>query len=377
MYNQCLTDQDVKATEYIATTFDDWTKKTKTRGDNKPEYYQYLTRPDGKPLSEQDCLFLNRLINWTKGNKEASTTYWWLLKNKYPHKRHPRTINRMFKNVSNYITGKFKNNQIINGVEERDKIKVERVADFDYKMIEAIQKSIEENKPNNSTKCRPSLTKMSTMDDENVNPSTYIYNKTINKTTDNQDNQFQNIKKLNYTEDIETNEAKIVTTEIVKTSENRLAKEESVGITQAKKQNIEFVESANSLVGKQNITSYYQSLEVVGKDGKKYKATPLMYYRLNDAIFREAIALSQKKDYEPGRVRVIIRNILEKKPNTAIYGGRQGFINYLVKAINGENDYDYNYQQTEEEQALSMAEIANAKRIQLEKELVKNEIQWF
>lgn len=96
-------------------------------------------------------------------------------------------------------------------------------------------------------------------------------------------------------------------------------------------------------------------------------------------MIQTAISRSNKTHYKSWRVWVIIRNILEKKPDKTVYGGRRGAINYLVKAINGEKDYQYEYKYppTNEEPAISMAEISNMKRIQLEKELVKNEIKWF
>jgi len=144
---------------------------------------------------------------------------------------------------------------------------------------------------------------------------------------------------------------------------------------------VEFVESAESLRGKQHITSYHRKLKTVktiGKDGKTYNAPYLRDFPFTDSMLQEAISESNKPHYPTGKVRAILEYLLQQKPNMQIYGGRKGFKNYTVKVINGENDYDYQKQnpQSKEDKAMSMAEISNMKRIQLEKELVKNEIKW-
>ena len=213
-------------------------------------------------------------------------------------------------------------------------------------MIEEITKSEEQNNQNYSLKCQPSATQMSTMDDTNVNPSTYIYKKTIKITTDNHDNQFLNSKNFS-SESVETKEAKIATSEIVENSESWLAREEYEVNTQ------------------RNI----KTVEVKGKDGKTYNAPYLRDFPFTDKMLETAIFQSKKPHYTTGKVRAILEYVLEKKPNMQIYGGRGGFIKYLVKMINGEKDYEYAYKYppSQEERAISMAEREDAEQIELAK----------
>jgi hypothetical protein len=401
MYNPSVTNNSNNTSGFIATTFDDFTKKKKARSENRKSYYGYLVRPDGSPLSEKDCLLLDLCIQWTKGGKICTSTYTWLLDNKFPRQKHTRTVSRTFYNISLYIKSNFKNSQIINGVVEKDKIKIERVADFEQKMIKAITKLEEQNDKNNSSKCQPPETEMSTMANKNVTPSTYIYKKTIKNTIDNNDyqnNQFLNSENFSRDECVETKESKIETSEIAKPAASQLAEEEVI-YTEAEIANyeyaeepdyadvpveileegleyeevespntnnnsVEFVEKPENLKKTQSITSHYQSVEVKGKDGNTYKATPLKHYQFNDGIILEAISRSNKPHYKSEKVRGILSYILQKKTNMLVYGGRYGFINYLVKLINGEKDYEYEYKYppTQEERAVSMAEIQAEKQ---------------
>ena len=121
-------------------------------------YYKHLTRPDGSMLSEKDSLLLDLCIQWTKGGKVATSTYAYLLEEKFPRQNHPITVKRTFDNISLYINAKFKNTHIIDGKEFKDKIRIERVNDFDLKMDAAMEKSNEKRNQNISTKCRSSKT---------------------------------------------------------------------------------------------------------------------------------------------------------------------------------------------------------------------------
>jgi len=361
-------------------------KKYKSTRDIKEDYYNQLVRPDGTPISSDEGLLLNLVTHWTKEKPVATSTYEWILKKKFSRLNHIKSIKRKFENISLYVKCKFEQKQIIDGEVHYNKLRIERVADFDAKIAQAKRKEIEQQ-------CPHLKTQMSTAMEQNVHtssPSTpevtrdleppikNTIKSTINDNHDYQHNQFLNSKNFS-SECVETEKAKIATHEIVENLENELANEKCKATSQAKKQTIEFIEKPESLKGTQSITSHYQSVKVKGKDGKTYKATPLEHYRFDKAILLEAISRSNKKNYTPERIWIIIRNILEKQPKTLVYGGKQGAINYLVKAINGEKDYEYEYkyQPTKEERALSMSEISNMKRIQLEKELVKNEIKWF
>jgi len=108
--------------------------------ERRRDYYQHLMRPDGSPLSEKDSSLLDLCIQWTKGNKIAISTYAYLLKERFPRQNHPITVKRTFNNISLYIKGEFKNTHVIEGEEFKDKIRIERVVDFDLKMNIAIEK---------------------------------------------------------------------------------------------------------------------------------------------------------------------------------------------------------------------------------------------
>jgi len=105
---------------------------------------KYLTRPNGKPLSEQDKLLLDWLIHITENKKIATTTYAYLLENKFCHKLSKRTVKRTLENISLYIEAKFYNKYEENGDVVLNRIVLTRLADFDKKM----QKAVDEFKLN-------------------------------------------------------------------------------------------------------------------------------------------------------------------------------------------------------------------------------------
>jgi hypothetical protein len=59
-------------------------------------------------------------------------------------------VKRTFANISLYVHAEFKNIQIIADKKIRDKIHIERVADFDLKMNIAIEKTKVKNKKSSS-----------------------------------------------------------------------------------------------------------------------------------------------------------------------------------------------------------------------------------
>lgn len=168
--------------------------------ESRKNYYRHLTRPNGEPLSEKDCLLLDLCCQWTKDNNIATSTYHYLLNEKFIRQNHPRTVKRTFDNISLYIEAEFKNIHVIYGVTHKDRIRIERVADFDLKMEEAKQKNQGKSSKKGVQKCPPSSTRMSTMVDRNVDPSTFIYKNTkkntINDNHDYQENQFLKISEL-------------------------------------------------------------------------------------------------------------------------------------------------------------------------------------
>ena len=66
-----------------------------------------------------------------------------------------------------------------------------------------------------------------------------------------------------------------------------------------------------------------------------------------------------------------MRNMVAKNPNLRIWGGRQAFINYMVKAVNNEKEF------TKEEKAQSLAEIKKKEAEQLLYDLKHRVIRYF
>ena len=130
-------------------------KKYKSTRDIKEDYYNQLVRPDGTLLSNDESLLLNLVLHWTKEKPVATSTYEWLLKNKFRKLKHIKSIKRKFENISLYVKCEFKQKQVINGEVHFHKLRIERVADFDAKITEARQKEILQ-------KCPQLWTKMST-----------------------------------------------------------------------------------------------------------------------------------------------------------------------------------------------------------------------
>lgn len=325
MHSTSLVENNSSSIKSISLdTFDELSKKTKTKSENRKDYYKYLTRPDGSLFSEKDCLLLDLCIQWTKEGKIATSTYDWLLKNKFPRQNHHVTVKRTFNNISKYIKAEFKNTHIINGKKYTDKIHIERVFDFDLKMNTVI-------------------TEMSTMVNRNVDPSTYIRKNTLKE-----------YKKRTDIIDIYDTE---VTTE-----------------------NIECDETYNELA--KAVPSPKTPYTAKRTDSKGPSNTPwtipLMQFKYSEKMLKEIIAgcNRNRQHYTVDKAIAIIRNILEKHPDKQIYGGIQGFKKYMIAVINGENDYTETGAENKEEQLTSMAELQAKQLLEMNARLANNEINW-
>ena len=113
---------------------------SKNTYEKRKSIYNSLVRPDGKPLNDQDKVILDLLIQFTKNKKIGTTTYKYLLDNKFPNKDSSKTVNRTLKNISLYIYAKFKKKVIIDDLTHINKIAFCRVPDFDTKMSASISK---------------------------------------------------------------------------------------------------------------------------------------------------------------------------------------------------------------------------------------------
>lgn len=65
---------------------------SKNTYEKRKSIYNSLVRPDGKPLNDQDKVILDLLIQFTKNKKIGTTTYKYLLDNKFPNKDSSKTV---------------------------------------------------------------------------------------------------------------------------------------------------------------------------------------------------------------------------------------------------------------------------------------------
>lgn len=321
-------------------SFDNFAKNKKTKGENRKDYYQYLVRPDGSPLSEKDCLLLDLCIQWTKGGKVCTSTYKWLLENKFPRHKSSKTVSRTFVNISLYIKAKFYNSQIINNTTKKDKIRIERVGDFDQKLLAKISKNstrgVDKTVHPHGQNCPPPM-------DKTVHPSTYIEDNNLKITTkdyintkteyvvNNTSNQFHNSNLVSSnSENVKTLDTKIETKESIEKSEKLLAKGKSIG----------------------NLNS-----NLISK------------FPFGDNLILEAISKSEKPDFDLEEVKRILFDIINKSPTKKLYGGRQGLIKYIIKFINGEKNY-------KKDKAESIAQrIEKRKKLESERSNQPNKFQ--
>lgn len=337
--------------------------------ESRQNYYRHLIRPDGSMLSEKDCLLLDLCIQWTKNNNVATSTYKYLLEEKFPKQNHPITVKRTLDNISLYIKAEFKNIQVINGVIYKDKIRIERTIDFDLKMEEAKQKNQNKIRKTSAQKCRPSSTKMSTMVNENVDPYIYNDNKENNKdNNDNCDNQIivgdnennQEIISYNFG-DLIINEENVTTLQ----QENHFRDCYSSSTTSA-----ETLLSSSKTIFKDGIPRKM----VRGLDGKMHYAIPLAKFKFDNEALDEIIYVSSREEFSRIDVVSVIQNILKKQPDKLIYGGRNGFIQYMIKAV----EREYGIKKGNLDNKTNTTEYINQIRVEAMNTTLEqgNEIRW-
>jgi hypothetical protein len=88
------------------------------------------------------------------------------------------------------------------------------------------------------------------------------------------------------------------------------------------------------------------------RNGNIYHGNKLLNeFEFTDDVIDAIREKSDKPHFSNGRITAVMRNIVAKNPNLRIWGGRQAFIHYMVKAINNEKEF------TKEEKAQSIAEM--------------------
>lgn len=355
--------------------------------ESRKNYYRHLTRPNGEPLSEKDCLLLDLCCQWTKNNSIATSTYNYLLAEKFPKQNHPRTVKRTFDNISLYIKAEFKNIHVIYGVTHKDRIRIERVADFDLKMEEAKQKNQEKSSKKGVQKCLPSSTKMSTMVDRNVDPSTFIYKNTkkntINDINDNHDHQENQFLKISEFSEEEISQEKSVcletpkslgTKQFVETDVKRLA-DESSGVEIIHSDQATDIVQTEAKPKEQATIHQFNRLKdrvsFIDKNGNPYWGTPLVKLKYSKAMIEQIRLGSTKPHFTHERIIGLLNYIAEKYPDKLIIGGKAGFISYMTKVVNGDMEY------TKEEKLESIEDKRKKAVEELDRILANgNQIQW-
>ena len=198
----------------------------------------------------------------------------------------------------------------------------------------------------------------------------YIYN---NKNKEKIDKKIylDNLPSNSIEESVETAECKIANSECAEKSHNGLAKEEFVQSTQAK---ISAKEDVEAYAPKQQNTPLAnQTPSNSEQDIRDYHPMLLKNFPLTDRIIEEVLCKSNKPNYTIGKVRLIVRNILESAPNKPVYGGKTGLVRYLVQAVNNHVEYDNSDYTTNIFQKKNLT--AEEQQI-VDESWTKNEIRW-
>ena len=88
------------------------------------------------------------------------------------------------------------------------------------------------------------------------------------------------------------------------------------------------------------------------KNGNVYHGNRLLNeFDFTDELIDAVRERSNKPHFPNSRIIAIMRNIVASNPKVRIWGGKNAFINYMVKAVNNEKEF------TEEEKLQSLAEM--------------------
>lgn len=115
-----------------------------------------------------------------------------------------------------------------------------------------------------------------------------------------------------------------------------------------------------------------QQTDTHTRNGNVYHSNKLLNeFDFTDELIDAIREKSDKPHFPNGRITAVMRNIVAKNPNLRIWGGRQAFINYMVKAINNEKEF------TKEEKARSLAEMKKKEAEQLLYDFEHRVIRYF
>jgi hypothetical protein len=108
------------------------------------------------------------------------------------------------------------------------------------------------------------------------------------------------------------------------------------------------------------------------KNGNVYHGNKLLNdFEFTDELIDAVRERSDKPHFSNNRIKAIMRNIVASNSKVRIWGGRQAFTNYMVKAVNNEKEF------TKEEKAQSLAEIKKKEAEQLLYDFQHRVIRYF
>jgi hypothetical protein len=113
---------------------------------------------------------------------------------------------------------------------------------------------------------------------------------------------------------------------------------------------------------------------VRGLDGKMHYAIPLAKFKFDNEALDEIIYVSSREEFSRIDVVNVIQNILKKQPDKLIYGGRNGFIQYMIKAV----EREYGIKKGNLDNKTNTTEYINQIRIEAMNTTLEqgNEIRW-
>lgn len=122
-----------------------------------------------------------------------------------------------------------------------------------------------------------------------------------------------------------------------------------------------------------------QQTDTHTRNGNFYHSNKLLNeFDFTDELIDAIREKSDKPHFSNGRITAVMRNIVVKNPNLRIWGGRQAFINYMVKAINNEKEFTKEEKvQEREEKVRSLAEMKKKEAEQLLYDFEHRVIRYF
>jgi len=108
------------------------------------------------------------------------------------------------------------------------------------------------------------------------------------------------------------------------------------------------------------------------KNGNVYHGNRLLNeFDFTDELIDAVRERSNKPHFSNTRIIAIMKNIIASNPKVRIWGGRNAFINYMVKAVNNEKEF------TKEEKSQSLAEMKRKEAEQLMYDFEHRVIRYF